>query len=959
MNHAAIVFLLSSASVISVEIEPTPIGRWPTHMRGAVSAMAVQGEHLCFSAGRDLVIADILNSAIPKVLGVYRGTATITSVAVSGDYAFIAEPSSQRIRIVDIANPLSPQSVATRLSTTFARSVALSGNLLYVGGVGGVEAFDISAPTDPVAYAKATSVAVSGLAAAGTICFAAGPGGVKVLDFSNPSAPIPVKTVVLNSSTTGVAIKDNYLYTQAVASAIFDITDPLNPTFLGNGIVGLYLSVLGDRALSATAATINYWDIADPLSIRSVNSLDAGYPVQSIVLDGERSFAGTIAGVHTLNAPVDGPVSQIGFLDTDGVAAAMARSDSFVLVADGKAGMRIIDAADPRTPKVVSTYHLDAGGEARDIAVQGRMAYLTTDTGFQFIDFSTPAAPSLVGSIAAAFPVTFAVSGDYGYMSTFGDDLTVIDIRNPSNVKPLTTITNAKYIKKLKIGEHFAIGCRGNEGTVVLDFSKPEQPTIISTLESPFLSWDAEFVGDYAFVSCGTLYRMDLKTPGFAVTAIASHAGLAVAHDGNRLVATSELGLNVFDITSVLSPVHIGSYGQPATAARINSALVIGSFAVTAAGAESIQFLDLTPRSNPQSIARLSGDRIESIDAQGDLIGARTSNGNLLLYDRQIPSQPRLISTLSVAPGVEFGGVAFAGNTVYYGAGGIGVAVIDIADPLQPIRINTFDTPGSPAGLLADQNKLYVCDSSQFMTFDITDRMKPSLVGAVAIPAVSCTIVGTHAFVAAGTAGLYVVDISSPTIPRVVGRFNSPDAAREVAVIGNIALLADRLSLAVVDISDLSVPRPVRTLPYKAQSIAVSSKYAYIADQATGLNVFDITEASNPIWISGNSAFESMERVRIHNNHILAAGLQPSLTILPLYGALPPEISLLSPVTSGANLRLRIRGTSGTNIRVQKSAELPTWSDWMALTLDGSVMEIEDSGALSTSGSAFYRAVTN
>ena len=68
-------------------------------------------------------------------------------------------------------------------------------------------------------------------------------------------------------------------------------------------------------------------------------------------------------------------------------------------------------------------------------------------------------------------------------------------------------------------------------------------------------------------------------------------------------------------------------------------------------------------------------------------------------------------------------------------------------------------------------------------------------------------VIGSHAFLAAGGAGLLVVDISNPAAPLEVGSYDTGDVARDVVVKGDHAYVADRIDgLRVINISDPATP---------------------------------------------------------------------------------------------------------------------------------------------------------
>ncbi|MCK5672974.1 MAG: hypothetical protein KAH95_06345 [Spirochaetales bacterium] len=63
------------------------------------------------------------------------------------------------------------------------------------------------------------------------------------------------------------------------------------------------------------------------------------------------------------------------------------------------------------------------------------------------------------------------------------------------------------------------------------------------------------------------------------------------------------------------------------------------------------------------------------------------------------------------------------------------------------------------------------------------------------------TVSGDYAYIAAGTYGLQVIDISNPLTPITLAFADTPDRAHSVTVIGNCAYIADGASgLQIIDL---------------------------------------------------------------------------------------------------------------------------------------------------------------
>ena len=69
----------------------------------------------------------------------------------------------------------------------------------------------------------------------------------------------------------------------------------------------------------------------------------------------------------------------------------------------------------------------------------------------------------------------------------------------------------------------------------------------------------------------------------------------------------------------------------------------------------------------------------------------------------------------------------------------------------------------------------------------------PTRLGSIDIPgyANNVDVNGNFAYVAAGAAGLVVVDVADPATPQIVASFDTPGNANDVRVVGTRAYVAD------------------------------------------------------------------------------------------------------------------------------------------------------------------------
>ncbi|MFI0608847.1 MAG: LVIVD repeat-containing protein [Anaerolineae bacterium] len=163
---------------------------------------------------------------------------------------------------------------------------------------------------------------------------------------------------------------------------------------------------------------------------------------------------------------------------------------------------------------------------------------------------------------------------------------------------------------------------------------------------------------------------------------------------------------------------------------------------------------------------------------------------------------------------------------------------------------------GSGAALAVRGSLAFFATGSRLRTADLRDPAQPRLLGeSDELPDLLQDIVlrDDIALVAAGNAGLWLLDVSDPGAPHVLGSLDTPGMARGVAVAGDLAYVADGpTGLLVVDISHADRPRllGMADTPGDAGDVLVRDGHAYVADWTGGLRVFNIADGRGPIEVA-------------------------------------------------------------------------------------------------------------
>ena len=207
-----------------------------------------------------------------------------------------------------------------------------------------------------------------------------------------------------------------------------------------------------------------------------------------------------------------------------------------------------------------------------------------------------------------------------------------------------------------------------------------------------------------------------------------------------------------------------------------------------------------------------------------------------------------------------------------------------MSDPQNPAIVGSTNTPGLARGVFVIDQTAYVADGSYgLQIIDVSDRLDPYIVGSVDTPgeATGVSVIGQTAYVAALYAGLQVIDLSDPENPAIIGSLFEY-AARGVFVIDRTAYVTSG-GLDIIDVSDPQNPAITGSVdtPGFADEVVVIGQTAYVADYNSGLQAIDVSVAQNPVIIGSVDTFDTALSVAVTGNLAYVASGGRGLVIVP------------------------------------------------------------------------------
>lgn len=449
-------------------------------------------------------------------------------------------------------------------------------------------------------------------------------------------------------------------------------------------------------------------------------------------------------------------------------------------VVDRAHEMMVFDLSTPDDPELV-TYIAGTRRTFDAVTVDGRLHVIGEEDGYQILDVSDPATPTVLGSVAELVDGRGVdVSGSLACVAGSESGLHVLDVSDPTNPVVIGTAILPGTGYDVAMSGTTAYVAGGGSGVHVVDLGTPSAPTIVTTVSFPSACLDVLLHEDvlYAGVVLDGVWILDVSMPtspaelssvlfgGVSIPSSVHLTGLDLA--GTDLFVSDREGLTILDVSDPSNPTVAGSLGA---GIFIHDVAVGDGVAYVARLEEdaSIQIADVSPARTPVTTDVIdAGDGTRDVLVDGDHAYVSSVDGGFRVYDVTDPVAPVLLGELAGAPGIR--SLITYGSLVYGGGFGY-LHVIDVGDPFDPQLLYDYPTPGEVWGMTIEDQALYLALDDD---------------------------------------GLHVVNLSTPELPTMRGHLSTDRAVRGVAVRDDLAFLAG-FDFLVVDVSS---PTPVLETRY-------------------------------------------------------------------------------------------------------------------------------------------------
>jgi hypothetical protein len=529
------------------------------------------------------------------------------------------------------------------------------------------------------------------------------------------------------------------------------------------------------------------------------------------VADGLAYVAEGYAGLAIVDVSDPSQPERVASLALDSPALRVRLAGEHVLVSTAGAGLAIVRVSDPSHPVLAST--LASPSQPTGVAADGSLAVVTAgEGGVYFVDLSDPAVPVELAHLPVSYAADAAIHGHAVYIATGYEGLVVVDATDPSH--PVVVVTppgiqgNPSRCPVVR-GDRLAFAVHGV--LTLASLADPLSPVVLGHLVPPIGTWveGLDLEGDRAVLGGAGMWSVDLTDPAAPKLAASFTDPLveyhAVSVDGDYAYVAGDNELAVLDVSDPGTPVRRGRVAFPKTfgGARVHAAGGV-VWAMARDGTcgwcaqEIVHAVDVADPDAPAILSEvgLPGGMVGVHATSDGLVYAVTSQG-LAVLDGTDPAAPVKLSEFW---DVSISQAAFEPpRVVYFGYSGWGV--VDASDP-HALQRHEFDLElYYPGDIAVAGDLVLLLNSGQVRVLDAGDPSAPVERAVIDLPGDGGTLAlfGSTAYIG-GPRGLYVLDLEDPARPRVDGQILGLTGVRELIQSGG-HLIAARgpLGLAILE----------------------------------------------------------------------------------------------------------------------------------------------------------------
>lgn len=476
-------------------------------------------------------------------------------------------------------------------------------------------------------------------------------------------------------------------------------------------------------------AGIALFDLTDPSAPRFLGSERCSGDVKSVTSVGEILYAcAHSGGLDLFQILPTGTLQKIKNLDTPGKAFHLEVSGNIGILSDGAGSIIVLDLTEPRSPIVTqqvttSEFALHASAMKNWVVVADRRfgvrSYLLTPETGQLKLQASLKLPTETRQILLHDERVYVVSEKNIYCITrealdSGQGRPEVILKSDYEYRFLLLHQDMLVVSESDLG----IAVHSMNGELLADHRDRRiisKVAINHDLAAVAAGWDG-------------LYFLSQKQGAAFICAHVTTRDKVESLDWSNdriLYVADRTGLTIYDVSNELNPILMGAWQSPGEATGLDSS---DGIVVLADWFEGMSIIDVRNPSEPKLVGQLALERGWAIDVlyQPPLAYLCCVNNGLLTVDLENPAAPKVLDRNTIVAAPE--GLYLKDSWLYVPDFNSGLVVYDLRNQRKPQAVCTYPC-GIAKGITGYGATLYVANYFHgIKLFDITLPNQPTLI---------------------------------------------------------------------------------------------------------------------------------------------------------------------------------------------------------------------------------------
>ncbi|MBL9139434.1 MAG: hypothetical protein JNK85_26430 [Verrucomicrobiales bacterium] len=347
---------------------------------------------------------------------------------------------------------------------------------------------------------------------------------------------------------------------------------------------------------------------------------------------------------------------------------------------------------------------------------------------------------------------------------------------------------------------------------------------------------------------------------------------------GRAYLASRHGGLAIVDVTDPTRPVSLSQVSAEADVVDLD---IESGYVFLATIERGLLKADVSRDRIPtiEPVTSRTPRSTPAVDVQGEwMISAEWNFGALVHRRPRNDPYATLPSRSLPIPGGFVAGAALGDSLAFISRDPEGLEIFDLSNADLPVLVGKLPSlyEIAPRRVRVFDRLATVC-GIQLALVDASSPATPTILGRFSPPDTvrDCAVIGTTAFVAAGAAGLRIVDISDAKRPIEVGHWSNGGQTSAIAVREHRYYLGGRApDLQILQTDDAGKAEPLGEATRSGMGVnamLVHGNRAYVGDRAGILRTFDLSDPAQPKVLPNDLSLGLAYAIRQDSNHLFVA----------------------------------------------------------------------------------------